>query len=134
MRTIVIAALAVTIALGATFLGVSPAHADGHERIAEIWSCKLNEGKTIEEVKALNSDWVKLNNQDVEGEIRSYVLTSLVGGSESFHFVDSFPSLEAWAATKERMDSTEEGQALDAEFEKLAKCSKNSLHRSERSQ
>lgn len=47
-------------------------------------------------------------------------------------FVDSFPSLEAWTANRKVMKS-EEGKALDKEFEGIFECSGNTLHESTRS-
>ena len=101
----------------------------------EVWSCKINEGKTMDDVRAANSKWVKFVNAKVDESITSHIVTSVVGGnagSGKFVYVDSFPSLESWAATKSALES-EEGQELDAELGDVADCSENSLLEAEQS-
>ena len=120
-------AIALVIVLG---LSVCAAYADSQERTVVIWKCELNEGKTAADVQAVNAKWVKLVNANAEGEIRSYVLSTIVGHSGTFLYVDSFPSGEAWVGARAAMKS-EEGKALDKEFEEAAKCSSNSMYESE---
>ena len=128
MRAMIAAALFIVAVLGAL-----PVHADSHERMVVVWTCELAEGKTAEDVQATNSKWVKLVNAGLEeGEIRSYVLTTVVGDLQTFLYVDSFPSGEAWLATRTTMES-DEGKALEAEFDALGDCSSNSLYASEQS-
>jgi hypothetical protein len=114
-------------------VGVCAAQADSDSRVVEVWSCSLNEGKTQEDVQTANKKWVKLQNDNVEGgDIRSFVLTTIVGKTETFNYADSFPSMEAWMASKEVMKS-EAGQALEKELNAVAKCSSNTLHESNES-
>ncbi len=121
-------AIALVIVFG---LSVCAAYADSHERTVVIWKCKLNEGKTTADVQAANAKWVKHVNANAEGgEIRSYVLTTIVGDTEMFLYVDSFPTGEAWVASRAAMKS-EEGKAIVKELEEVAKCSSNSLYESE---
>ena len=104
------------------------AAADG---IAESWTCKVKEGKKIEDVQAVNSKWLKWVNAHVEGGgITSSVGESVVGNSEKFIFVDSYPNLTTWAATKEALDSAA-GEELDDLFEDVSECSENRLWRIE---
>ncbi len=113
--------------------GVGVAYADSHERMVVIWTCKLEEGKTSEDVQKANAKWVKHVNAGLEeGEIRSYVLTTVVGNVGNFLYVDTFPSGTAWLASREAMKS-EEGQAIEKELEEVASCSSNSLYESEQS-
>jgi len=120
--------IALVIAFG---LSVCAAFADSHEQTVVIWKCKLNEGKTAADVQAVNAKWLKHVNANAEGgEIRSYVLSTIVGDSETFLYVDSFPSGEAWVASRAAMKS-EEGKALNKEFDEVAKCSSNSLYDAE---
>ena len=97
------------------------------DSIAETWTCKVEEGKEIEDVQASNSKWLKWVNDKVEGGgITSGVGTSIVGNSEMFIFVDTYPDLATWAAAKEALDSAE-GEELDELFEGVSECSENRL-------
>ncbi len=81
----------------------------------------------MEDVQKANSKWLKFVNANVEGGgITSSVGTAVVGNFETFIFVDTYPSLSAWAATQELLDS-DAGDEVDGLFEDLSDCSKNSL-------
>ena len=126
MKTRIAAALVFVLALG-----VCAAYADGHERTVVMWKCKYVEGKTKDDVQAVNAKWLKITNAATdEGEVRSYLLTPVVGNTEGFMFIDSFPSESAWVAMRGAM-KTEEGKALDKEFETVCTCSHNALYESE---
>jgi hypothetical protein len=104
--------------------------ANAGTRVDEVWRCTLNEGKTLEDVHAANGAWVKFVNAKVEGgDIHSYVATSIVGDSTQFLYVDSFPNMKAWIATKAEIE-TEQGQAIEAALNEIASCSSNSLYSS----
>ena len=97
------------------------------DSIVESWSCKVEEGKTIEDVQAINSKWLKWINKNVDGgEIISSVGTSVVGDAGMFLFVDTYPDLATWAAAKEALDS-EAGEELDGLFDGVSECSENRL-------
>ena len=71
------------------------------DSIGESWTCKVKEGKTIEDVQAKNSEWLKWINANVEGGgITSSVGTAVVGNAQTFIFVDTYPNLATWAAAK----------------------------------
>lgn len=119
--------------VGVLMMGAGAAFADGHVRYVATWDCTVKDGKSIDDVKAVNSKWVAMVNAKVEGgDIRSYTLTPVVGELGGFMFVDSFPSLEAWQAVRGVMAS-DEGKALEAEFDAVSECSQNSLHESTQS-
>ena len=42
-----------------------------------LWSCKLLEGHSIEEVKTINTAWVEAVNELSEYQVKSYVLESI---------------------------------------------------------
>lgn len=97
------------------------------DSIAESWTCKVKEGKTIEDVQAKNSQWLKWINDNVEGGgITSSVGTAVVGNAQTFIFVDTYPNLATWAAAKDALDS-EAGDELDDLFEDVSDCSENRL-------
>lgn len=101
------------------------------DSVVETWTCKVNEDKKIEDVQAINSKWLKWVNAHVEGGgITSSVGESVVGNSEKFIFVDTYPNLATWAATKDALDSTA-GEELDELFEDVSECSENRLWRIE---
>ena len=113
--------------IGVLVLCAGAAYADSHERVAVIWNCTLNEGQTMAGVHETNSKWVMLMNENIEGgDIRSYVLTPIVGEQGGFMYVDTFPNLSAWQAVRGVMES-DEGKALEEMFDALADCSDNSL-------
>lgn len=106
-----------------------------NDRIVETAECQLKEGKTIEDVHAANSRWVEFMNANVEGgDIRSYVLTSRVGDATpgKFTYVDSFPSLESWAASYKthEMDAY---KPIREGLQAAAECSQNALFESKQS-
>ena len=103
------------------------ASADGYR---EAWSCKLKDGKEIEEVQAANSKWLAYVRDNVDKSIESAVLTAVVGNQEGFVFVDSYPSLATWAAAKKALDS-DDGGALDDMFADLIDCKDNRLWKHE---
>ncbi len=95
----------------------------------EVWTCELEDGKTIEEVQAANSKWLATVNEKAgKGKIRSSVLRAVVGDTDTFYFVDTYPDLATWGATKEYLGS-DEGQSVEEVFEGLSDCSQNRLYR-----
>jgi len=129
MKRSVVALALLTVAV----VGICAAQAESDSRVVEVWTCSLNEGKTQDDVQTANSKWVKLQNDSVEGgDIRSFVLTSIVGNSQTFTYADSFPSMEAWMASKEVIKS-EAGKVIEKELTTVATCSSNTLHESNES-
>ena len=95
----------------------------------EVWTCKLEEDKKIEDVQAANSSWLKWINEKVDGgKITSSVVTSVVGNSDMFLFVDSYPYLATWSAAKAALD-TKEGEAMEEVFTGISECSENRLYK-----
>ncbi len=116
-------------------LGIwATAGADSHYR--EVFTCKVKEGKTLDDVRAANSKWVKFMNVNVDGGgISSHIITNVVGNATpgDFGYVDAFPTLESWAAAKSATEGDEEGEAIDAELGEVADCSENRLYEAEAS-
>jgi hypothetical protein len=95
----------------------------------EVWTCELEDGKTVEEVQAANSKWLEaVNEKTGKGKIRSSVVRAVVGNTKIFMFVDTYPDLTTWGATKEFLGS-DEGQELDQLFDGISDCSENRLYR-----
>ena len=98
----------------------------------EVFTCTLEDEKTVEDVQAANSKWLAYVHANVSEEITSSVVTSVVGNQEDFLFVDSYPDLETWAATKTQLDSDEaEADGTGDLFDDILECSENRLYKSE---
>lgn len=97
-------------------------------RVEHVWTCTINEGKTMKEIKALNSKWVAFVKKSVKGgDVQSHVATAIVGTSNRFIFIDSFANLADWSS-KEASMNTEAGRKLTAEFNELGTCSSSALY------
>jgi hypothetical protein len=120
------------ILVGAAGMLAAAAHAE--TRTLQLWTCTVNSGKTLADVQAVDSKWVKFINGKVKGGgIHSSVVTPITGGNlDQFMFLDSFPSIETWAAHQTVM-ATPEGVALLAEFDAVSKCSAGNLYSSKES-
>jgi len=66
------------------------------------WTCTLEDDKTVEDVQAVNSKWLAYVHANVSEEIRSSVVTAVVGNLEGFIFVDSYPDLDTWTPGQRR--------------------------------
>ena len=110
-------------------LGISVA-ANADSGVEEIWQCTLKEGKKIEDAMAANTAWVKWVNTNVAGGgIQSLTATAIVGDMSSFIFIDSFPSLESWAAMKTALESPD-GKKVEAAINEVVQCTENRVYRS----
>lgn len=119
MRKLLTASLAM---IGMGFSGLASA-----DTFANVFTCKLKDDVEMEAVQEANSKWLKFVNARIEGGgITSAVGTAVVGDFETFLFVDTYPSLSAWAATQELLDS-DAGDEVDDLFEDLTDCSRNRL-------
>ena len=98
------------------------------DTVIEVWTCTVNDKKTTDDVQAQNSIWLGLVHANVSEEIASNVVTSIVGDTTSFLFVDIYPDLATWERTKTYLRDNEEVESL---FEDVSECSQNSLHNSE---
>lgn len=119
-----------TVVLSVLVLGAAfNAQADGHtDTYIESWQCELKDGKSIDDVQVINSKWLAWVNERVDGVVRSSIGTAVVGNTEVFMFIDSYPSLSIWAKVKELLDS-EEGNELEGMFEETSDCQSNRLWR-----
>ena len=76
--------------------------ADNHDTsIVEMWKCSLKDGKTMEEVQAVNKRWLAMTRK-VAGteEINSYSLETVVGDLTIFGFADASPDMATYAKVK----------------------------------
>ena len=93
-----------------------------------LWSCKLLEGHSIEEVKTINTAWVEAVNELSEYQVKSYVLESIASSDmTAFRYIDVFENPVHWAQIRSKM---EDGalDALEAQFNQATQCEVASLY------
>ena len=112
------------VTLAAAFAS-SPLLADDY---VAAYTCKLNEGKKVEDVQAANSAWLKWVRANVSEKITSNVGTAVVGQFDTFLFVDRYPDLATWAATHMALQN-DAPKELEANLDAAAKCTENRLWR-----
>ena len=117
----------ITVTVASLLLGVSGIAAA--DPVTMVWTCTLNDGVTAEQSQAAGKKWVaivrKMTGND---EITSSWVTAVVGETGYFMWVDTYPSLEVWAAVQAA--DSEELAALDEELTANETCSKSRLYRS----
>ena len=94
---------------------------------AQVFNCKLEEGKTAEDAHAANSKWLKWVNANVNGEVTSSSGVAVVGDNKAFLWVDTYPDLATWSATQTALDSKEGKAALKDLFKGITDCTENRL-------
>ena len=117
---------ALTCLLAVAFLYAGAASADVHR---EVWQCKAEEGKTVEDIQAVNSKWLAWMRKNVDKGIDSGISTAVVGNLEGFLFVDTYPTLDSWSEGRGAQEDNEEMDAIQEEFNEVMSCSQNSLMR-----
>ncbi len=97
-----------------------------------VWICSVQDGKTMDDVRAANSAWVQFMHANVDDAISSVILTPVIGNVEAgrFIFADDFPSYDAWNRAREATE-TDEGQAIDAAINEATTCDNSSLQSAE---
>lgn len=115
---------AITCLVAVAFLYAGTAFADSYR---EVWQCKAHEGKTIEDIQAVNSKWLAFMRKNVDQSISSALLTPVVGKLGGFVFADTYPSLDAWSKGRGAQDGNEEMDAIEAEFNEVMVCSESAL-------
>ncbi len=101
------------------------------ERVVNLVTCELKEGKTTDDLHAANGRWVRYMNDNVPGgDIRSFPAMPIVGEFSHFLYIDSFPNLTSWAGMVdvENAGSDEMKSIMDG-LEAVASCSRNALYR-----
>ena len=115
------------LAASVAVIGISLSGLASADSFANVYTCKLKDDVEMEAVQEANSKWLGFVNSKVEGGgITSSIGTAVVGDNEVFIFVDTYPTLSAWAAAQELLDS-DAADEIDGLFEDLSECSKNSL-------
>ena len=85
----------------------------------------------MEDAKAVNKVWLAWMRANVAEEITSTAATAVVGDSDTFMYVDTYPNLETWAKGKAARE-TDEGAAVESGFDAVMKCPANRLWKLQR--
>jgi len=98
------------------------------DKVSEVFECELEKGMTMANAQAVNATWLAFMHANVSEEITSVAATVLVGKSDEFRYVDTYPDLATWAAAKAALE-TDEGKAVESGFEGIIECDENKLYR-----
>lgn len=115
--------------VGAITLLIISASVNAQTRYNLVWTCTLNEGHAFEELNAIHGKWLKwASKQSYGGDISGYVAQAVVADDFSLLVVDSYPDMKTYAADIAAFADSKEGQALNAEYEKVSTCTSNALY------
>jgi len=96
------------------------------EPVTIVFSCKLKDGSTKDDAMAINAKWLKwARATGGSDDIKSSYVTTLVGDSDGFMWVDTYPDIATWGKI---VDADSE---FDAEFDAISTCSGNRMIRGE---
>ena len=98
-----------------------------------LWSCKLLDGHTIDEVKAINSAWVDYVNELTDYRAQSYVLEAIASDDmTSFRYIDVFENPIHWGQIRSKMEAGDFDK-FEAQFNNATQCDTASLYEAEES-
>jgi hypothetical protein len=98
-------------------------------RVDMVWTCTLNEGRTFKELNDVHGKWIAwANKQSYGGDIQGAVAQSIVASEFVVILIDSYPDMATFAADLVAYDSSEEGQAINAEYDAVSTCTSNELY------
>ncbi len=118
----------ITVMLASLLLGVTGFALS--DPATEVWTCTLNDGKTAEESQATGKRWVAIVRELTgNDEITSSWVSAIVGDAGNFMWVDTYPSLEVWAAAQTAIANSEEFAPIGEELADNDTCSGNQLYR-----
>ena len=113
----------------AMYLLATSSYADS---IVHIWNCKLNDGKTTENLAAVTSDWLKAaKTMEGGGALELYLEfpEAAAVGDGSFSFVLVAPDTKTWGLFMNDYPESPAAKADEA-WGEVATCSGSSLWRS----
>ena len=115
-------------AIAITFIAAAFS-ASADTRVSIVWTCTLNEGKTVEDLNAVHGKWVDwANSQSYGGDIRGAIASTGIAANFQVLIIDSYPDMATFAADSETYPDSEEGQAIDAEYDAVSTCTGNALY------
>ncbi len=102
------------------------------DSVLQIWSCKLNDEKTEDDLMKASSAWLKIaRGMDEGADINAFVSYAIFSNvpnreEDSFSFVLRTPDLKSWAALFNDYPDSPLGKADEA-WGEVATCSDSSL-------
>ncbi len=99
-------------------------------RVVEVWTCTLNEGKSAEDLNAVNDKCLAwANKQSYGGDIRLSIAVPTVSDNlDVVLILSSYPDRVTYGADMDAFYGTPEGQALAAEYEAVVTCESNAVY------
>ena len=98
-----------------------------------ILECELLEGGTIEDVKRINSAWVKSVNELNEKKVKSQVLEAvLADNTEGFMYIDTYEDSINWGKIRYEIKNGSI-QNIDEQFDSVSKCTAGKMYDAEQS-
>ena len=99
-----------------------------------ILECELLEGGTIEDVKRINSAWVKSVNELNDKKVRSQVLEAVLADNiEGFMYIDTYEDSIHWGQIRYEIKNGSI-QEIDEQFDSVSKCTAGKMYDAEESQ
>jgi len=119
---------------GALILLMAASSVFADSRMDQVWTCTLNEGHTVADMQAAQAAWVAWANKKPHGKgIRGYVATPMVSSNLAVVlYIDSYPSLDVYAADSKAYDS-DEGRELQKAFDRVTTCTSAAIYTVEES-
>ncbi len=116
--------------IAASMLLVAGYAANADTRVVQVWTCTLNDGKSLEDLNAVHGNWLAwANSQSYGGDIRGLVAAPIVSDDLSVVLlIDSYPDFETFAADSVAYFNSDEGQALEAAYSAVGPCTSNIVY------
>ena len=119
--------LVASLAASVLLLFSASASADS---VLHIWSCQLNDGKTVQDAVDASSTWLKAA-KTVEGgdDLAVFIDVGIAAnfGDGHFNFVLVIPDEKTWGAWYGAPDPDGVGEEANAAWSEVAACSSSSL-------
>ena len=98
-----------------------------------ILECELLEGGTIEDVKRINSEWVKSVNKLNDKKVSSQVLEAVFAdNTEGFMYIDTYEDSIHWGQIRYEIKNGSI-QNIDDQFDSVSKCTSGRMYDAEQS-
>jgi hypothetical protein len=95
--------------------------------VAQVWQCKLADGKTNDELMALSNKWlVAVKEMDNRATVRIYFPEATDAEVGSFIFVFYLPDFKSWGAFNDAYPGSPVAQ-LDPDWGEVAPCEVSGL-------
>ena len=115
--------------IGAVALLITSLSLAAEPRVDMVWTCTLNEGRTFEELNAVHGKWIAwANKQSYGGDIQGAVAEAVIASEFVVILIDSYPDMATYAADSDAYGNSEEGQALNVEYDEISTCTSSALY------